>query len=327
MKFFNIDCHIAVIADIKNILEHLGHEVDHWSISGHRHIFNYPSCPSPVINDGNWSKIDQKMCDDFYKHHKNELDKYDAFIVAYPTAFLKLYEKFNKPIIVVIPIRYDFPLHNDPSRLLWLEESLNNNKNLILIANNEFDIHYSKLFFNRDIKLIPSLCDYTKEKYTPKHNSSIVFSKNFIEDENLIHQSKLGDYTYKDLYSYKSIVHFPYHNSTMSLFEQTTAGVPILMPSLKFILELINQNWPNRGIPLFSELTFRGFDDRRKRENFLNEKWLSLCDFYNNTYSVNYFDSFSHLKQLLKNNNLVVNNKDKEKTYSAWKEIVQLISR
>ena len=326
MKFFNIDCHIAVIADIKNILEHLGHTVDHWSISGHRHIFNYPSCPSPVITDGNWSKIDEQMCNNFYETHKDELDIYDAFIVAYPTAFLKLYERFNKPIIVVIPIRYDFPLHKDVERLAWLEDSLKNNKNLILIANNEFDVHYCKHFFGGDVELIPSLCDYTNEKHIMSNNNSVVFSKNLVENCGLIHQSKLGEYTYKDLYSYKSIVHFPYHNSTMSLFEQTTAGVPIVMPSLKFALQLINQNWPNGGTPLFSELTFGGVDQRRNRSNFLNEQWLKTCDFYNGTYIVNYFNSFEELRTILKSDNLQANNKDKEKIYSQWSDILKRIS-
>jgi len=325
MNFFNIDCHIAVIADIKNILEGLGHKVDHWSISGHRHLFNYPACPSPVITDANWAKINEAMCDNFYKTHKNELDKYDAFIVAYPTVFLKLYEKFNKPIIVVVPIRYDFPLHNDLQRLLWLEDSLKNNKNLILIANNEFDVHYCRHFFGGNLQLIPSLCNYTNSYYNKKYDESVVFSKNFIEDENLKHQSKLGDYTYEDLYSYKSIVHFPYHNSTMSLFEQSTAGVPIVMPSLKFLLQLIQDQWPANGVPLLSELTFGGVDPRRNRANFLNEQWLKTCDFYNGTYKVNYFDSFSELKQLLKSNSLITNNKDKEKIKTSWKEIITRI--
>ena len=35
MKFFNIDCHASVIADIKYIFEKLGHKVDHKSLSGH----------------------------------------------------------------------------------------------------------------------------------------------------------------------------------------------------------------------------------------------------------------------------------------------------
>ncbi len=33
MKIFNIDLHISVIADIKNVLESMGHSVTSWSLS------------------------------------------------------------------------------------------------------------------------------------------------------------------------------------------------------------------------------------------------------------------------------------------------------
>lgn len=35
MKFFNVDCHVSVIADLKNIFKNFGHEVTSWSLSGH----------------------------------------------------------------------------------------------------------------------------------------------------------------------------------------------------------------------------------------------------------------------------------------------------
>jgi len=36
MKFFNIDLHISVIADLRRIFNDLGHEVDDWTLSEHR---------------------------------------------------------------------------------------------------------------------------------------------------------------------------------------------------------------------------------------------------------------------------------------------------
>src|SRR5438034_1396010 len=99
MKFYNIDCHASVIADIKYLFNKLGHIVDHKSLSGHRWLFNWEPLKSNVLNEWNWKTIDQSMCDRFYDENKKELEKYDAFIVAYPTVFLKLFEKFDKPII------------------------------------------------------------------------------------------------------------------------------------------------------------------------------------------------------------------------------------
>ena len=34
MKFFNIDLHVSVIADIRRIFNDLGHDVDDWTLSG-----------------------------------------------------------------------------------------------------------------------------------------------------------------------------------------------------------------------------------------------------------------------------------------------------
>lgn len=56
MNFFNIDCHVSVIADLKKIFENLGHEVTSWSISGHNWVFgNYPK-KIEIINEHSWRK-------------------------------------------------------------------------------------------------------------------------------------------------------------------------------------------------------------------------------------------------------------------------------
>ena len=61
MKFFNIDCHISVISDIKNIFESLGHSVDHWSLSGNRCVFHFPSCD--VVGEALLCGIDEIIGD------------------------------------------------------------------------------------------------------------------------------------------------------------------------------------------------------------------------------------------------------------------------
>lgn len=291
MLFFNIDCHISVISDVKNIFTKLGHQVHNWSLSGHNWIFNFTECNSPAINKYNWKNINEQMVDYFYLTHKYELDKYDAFICCYPPIFLKLFEKFNKPIIVIAATRYDYPVIDDPYRLSWLEDSLNNNKNLLLVANNEFDKKYCEKFLKKEWLHIPSLCDYTNEKYNKTKEQSIIFSK-FNIDSKYIHQSQLGNYSWKDLYSYDSIIHFPYNVSTMSIFEQYNAGIPLAFPSLEFALELIKN-----GIPLFSEIVFPNKNPDRQIDSFLNQEWLKYSDFYNKTIECNLFNSLD-LKQL-----------------------------
>lgn len=308
MKFFNIDCHISVIADIKNIFEDLGHTVESWCLSGHRWVFNLPECKSPVINSSNWKNLDEKMAEGFYTTHKNELDKYDAFICAYPPCFLKLFEKFNKPIIVIAATRYDHPYTNDPSRLSWLEDSLENNKNIIKVANNEFDQKYCENFLGNKWEWIPSLCDYTGAKYNPTLDQSVLFSKFDIKrDKTIIHQNELGRYTWEHLYSYTSIVHLPYNVSTMSIFEQYQAGVPLNFPSLDFALGLINS-----GVQLFSEIVFPNNLLDRQASNFLNKDWLKYSDFYNGTIKCNYFDSTFKIKKEFKNTS------SRDMIYEKW---------
>lgn len=313
MNFFNIDCHISVIADIKNIFESLGHKVDSWSLSGHRWVFNLPNCPSKIINENNWKNLDEQMVEIFYKFHKDELDKYDAFICAYPPCFLKLFEKFNKPIIVISATRYDYPFTDNPKKLAWLEESLNNNKNLILVANNEFDQKYCEKFLTSKWEWIPSLCNYTNIKHSKKNNKYILFSKFNLKNtpSNWIHQKELGTYKWSDLYSFEGIIHFPYNVSTMSIFEQNNAGVPLFFPSLDFSMELIKQ-----GVPLFSEIVFPNSTDNRQSKTFLNKEWLSLSDFYNGTIQCDYFNEEIELEKKSK----FVNNRDS--IFSKWQQLI-----
>jgi hypothetical protein len=322
MKFFNIDCHISVIADVKNIFEKIGHQVETWSLSGHRWVFNLPKANSPIINENNWQSINEEMVEKFYYYHKTELDKYDAYICAYPPCFLKLFEKFNKPIIVISATRYDYPFLNDSKKLAWLEDSLINNKNIIKITNNDFDRNYCEKFLKNKWTTIPSLCDYTEQKHNPKNNKYILFSKILIKNlpDNIIHQSQMGKYTWKDLYSHSGIIHFPYNVSTMSIFEQDQANVPLLFPSLKMALELIKD-----GIPLFSEIVFPNRLENRQNDNFLNEKWLRYSDFYNGTIKSQEFESFEDLFNIINKNKIenikkTINNKDI--VYEKWKQIL-----
>jgi hypothetical protein len=50
LNFFNLDCYIYVIADLKNIFESLGHSVNRCSISVYNWIFNRPPSNVDFIN-------------------------------------------------------------------------------------------------------------------------------------------------------------------------------------------------------------------------------------------------------------------------------------
>ena len=180
MKIFNLDLHISVIADIQKILTDLGHEVTSWNMSGHNWVFGRGKMATDVITQENWHNISEEMCDKFYDRYKDELSKYDAFLVTYAPVFAMLFEKWNKPIIMVAPIRYEVPYTLQPEQWekfnTFIREAVDRGQ-LILIANNKYDVEYGKYFTDREWTHIPNICDYTKSSYNPKKNTFLYYSR------------------------------------------------------------------------------------------------------------------------------------------------------
>lgn len=351
MKFFNIDQHVSVIADVAHIFKNLGHEVDDLSLSGHHWVLNKPK-PKIMLSDGTQltcsGVCSQEVCDKFYEQNKEELDKYDGFIACYPTEFALLYEKWNKPIIIVNCIRYDHPNTFNPA----IRDRLNNflklrheQGKLYYVCNNKGDLFYTNYFTGINGMHIPSLCEYTNAKYTGTKNKFVIHERSEITvPGNLcISLSAIRNsgwkYSWEDLYSYKGIIHIPYHNGTMSMFEQYTANVPLFVPSKQYAKQLFNEN------KIFSDLTFYKINKVQEPDDINNpnslrnpdilNKWIDTCDFYDteNMKYVQYFDSPSHLQHLLNtvNTNEISYNMSeynklrKESSYNHWQEILTSI--
>lgn len=338
MKFFNIDAHISVIADIKNIFENLGHQVDTLSISGHSWVFGKQQATPKVINTSNWTNIDEEMCDKFYEAYKNELDKYDSFIVTHTPVFCKLYEKFNKPIICISSTRYEYPYTTNKEKWLSLNRYLVNNKNIIRVTNNLFDKYYCETLAGGEWKYIPSLCEYTGEKYTGKNNNFILYSK-YKNIDGTINKDSLGRYSWRELYDNKAIVHIPYNYSTMSIFEQYMANIPLLFPTKKHLVEMYLE-----GVAM-SEISFLQVL-RKQPDDLLNVfhnpnlynnlnifiENIRYADFYNEEWMphIEYFDDDRELStklqilnfQEISNKMKEVNLDRKEKIYNLWKETI-----
>jgi hypothetical protein len=286
MKFFNIDLHISVIEDIKNIFNDLGHHVESWCMSGHNWVFNREPAIPEIINQNTWKNIDQSMCDKFYARYKNELSGYDGFICCYPPVFSTLFEKFDKPIFIVAATRYEYPLSNSIDGWKWLNDKLINmidNNQVIPIANNKYDKFYCEYFLDREFTHIPSICKYTNSDYSGTL-SPIVSGRSQING--LSHVSSLGRYSWDELYSHKCIVHIPYNVSIMSIFEQYTANVPLLFPTIEFGKSLSGY---------LSELLFMpnvNFSNR-----LFDDTVLKLADFYDKEWMphIEYFDSLEDL--------------------------------
>lgn len=351
MKFFNIDQHVSVIADVAHIFKNLGHTVDDWSLSGHHWVLNKPK-PKIMLSDGTQltcsGVCSQEVCDKFYEQNKTELEQYDAFIACYPVEFALLYERWKKPIIIVNCIRYDHPNTFNPAIRDRLNDFLKtrfSEGKIYYVCNNKGDQYYTRYFTGIEGMHIPNLCEYTNTKYTGTKNqyvihdrSDIVVPGNLCVGLGSVRNSS-WKYSWSDLYSYKGVVHVPYHNGTMSMFEQYTANVPLFLPSKKYAKELFAQN------RIFSDLTFYKIGNVKEPDDINNpnslrnpevlDKWIDTCDFYDteNMKYVQYFDSPSHLEHLLR----TVNTKEisqnmasynvlrRESTYNRWKEILTSI--
>lgn len=322
MKFFNLDLHISVIEDIKNILNELGHEVTSWSLSGHNWVFGRNSSTTRVINAQNWTSINQEMCDKFYQEYKDELSKYDAFIVTYPPIFSMLFEKWNKPIIIVAPIRYEIPFSTRPNEWERFNEFLRKGVDrgqILLAANSKYDAQYGKYFTDREWTHIPSLCEYTKTHYNPSKDNFLYYSRcmqytHYLGGStipNLVEKSKaLGNnYSWNERAKYRGIVGVPYNISTMSIFEFYNENIPLFFPTIDLMITMKkdftssvlaestwNQTW---NIPSGSVIR-PGPNDPNDFVNFDKIKnWLSFADFYDTEWMphIQYFENWNGLRE------------------------------
>ena len=361
MKFFNLDLHISVIADIKRIFGDLGHQVDDWTLSGHSWAMGRTPDKVDIISATNWHNLDKNMCDAFYERYKDELNQYDGFICTYAPSFCLLYEKFNKPVITVVPVRYEAPFWDNKEKWNWFNKHLRKGIDsglVIPVANNKFDKQYCEIYTKRDWQHIPSLCEYTEAPYDPKENvfiySSLLPMGTWGYDDILKTKSEAlpPRYRWSDLSKFKGIVHIPYCPSTMSIFENYTSSIPMFFPTYDFMLKLrktfgsngvLNQlSW--REVNNLSSGSIVEYDNRNNTVGDINkygdieeEKgWISLSDFYDEEWMphIQYFDSFQELSAILrtadtKNISEKMSNHNKlrkEMVYEMWRSVLNSIS-
>lgn len=344
MKFFNLDLHASVIEDIQDIFNNLGHGVYSYNMSGHCHVFNKQRSPPLIINGNNWCKLNKDVCDQFYEKYKDMLEDYDGFIVTYPPSFALLFEKFNKPIIVHVPIRYEVPFQNDLMKWKWFNDFLIrgiDEKRIFIVANSIYDKEYCEFFLERECQYITSLCEYkgSYPKWTGDSDNFLIFNKSSLRigSKNII--GRPASYNWKDLENYKGIIHIPYNISTMSIYEQYTANTPLFFPSIDFLFELMS-----KGIDALSEITWNqifgmqptnGINPNNYKDLVNMKTRVTDAEFYNQSSMpfIVYFNSFEDLKEKLTSTNLIeVSNKmnkfnviRKQKIYDQWKHFLKRV--
>jgi hypothetical protein len=356
MKFFNIDCHISVIYDIQHVFTSLGHTVDDWCLSGHHNIINKPYADITLCDGSKLTgcmHVDHKLCDKFYQTFKDQLDGYDGFIACYPVSYAMLYEKWGKPIIIVNCVRYEHPLTKDPELWNGLNEFLKryHERGLLhLIANNKGDQYYTEYYTGIKPTWISSLCNYTQTSYTGAPSPVILIHSRIHMPDTYISVTNAGykpaifsqlcqrgeSFSWKAISGCKAIVHIPYHNGSMTIFENYTSCIPMFFPSKELCKTLFKTNYMFNDLTFYHRLAMTEPVEHDNPNRLSNpdvfQKWLDTTDFYDpeNMPHIIYFDSFYDLTMKIKTTNyeevskqMKIYNTVRLKTiYDSWNNVL-----
>jgi hypothetical protein len=331
LNFYNLDMHISIIHDVKTILGNLGHNVDSDNLSYHASINGEKTTANKVINRKNFDRIDDKVCEKFYKKYRKKLAHYDAFIHSYPPVFALLFERFEKPIITIACTRFDYPVA--PFRFDWYVnklQSMQKSGQLIPIANNLLDKKICEQHLSFEWKHISSLCSYMTTRYQPKKNSFALWTRSELTPANLS-ASLDPDFTITQGYNrdsisnFKGVVHLPYNLSIMSAFEQYYQNIPLFFPSEQLQKELYVGREDMLGEILFSNSSV-----------IFESEWVGLADWYDqsNMSDITYFDSLDSIDEKINSVDLdeisskmrKQNHKREQKIVNEWENLVRSIS-
>lgn len=349
IKLFNIDLHISVIEDFKYVVNKLygnNVEITNWSISSMNWVFNKKNETVDIVNQNTWKNINNEMIEKFYSKYYTFLSQFDGFIVTHTPVFCLLFEKFNKPIILINSCRYEQPFSWTNNINMWdyLNYKLKdmfNKKQLIAVSNNKADKEYLKLGTGIDSILIPSLCLYTELKYNPVNDICIIYNNNSLqicENKKLKYKSSVlqNNYSWKELYSFKGIIHFPYEISTMSLFEQYSANIPLFFPSKNFLKNLILNNnyyFQSRYNKIHKlNNSYHSNLNEALNDNLWLNFWVDNADYYdeNNMKHIIFFNSYNELNLLINtidfkevSKKMEIHNKERiNAVFELWKNIL-----
>jgi hypothetical protein len=357
MNFLAIDQHISVCADIRYIFNNLGHTVREASLSGHAPVIGRPHANVPMLNANEWnSSITERKAKEFYDLYKDSFKNYDGFICCYPPIFSMLYKYFDKPIIIQIPIRYEYGADCDP--VLWeefntyLREGVDSGK-IILSANSIYDQKYTEGFLQRPVEHIPSLCEYTGMSYNPVYEQFLYFASFDVKDDSgrmlKKHNVLRAGHAWQTVADFKGCIHYPYQISTMSIFEQYTANIPMFFPTRRYLMELFLSKVPVLNQVSWQQCIQKGtsrslinspfeFDPNNFTDFNCMAHWLKYADYYSDDMKhIRYFDSVEERDAILGysqntllgiSDDMAVHNADRvENVYSKWNNVLTKIKK
>ena len=320
-----MDLHISIIADFKSACP--GVEVTDWCLSGHHWVMNRPQDRPLHINPSTWTQLTPDRILAFQREYDSFLRQFDVFIVGFAGGFALLFEKYNKPVLMLNAVRYDLPFCW--TKDLVMREAyhqclrrLQSKGLLVAVSNSGMDQLYTRKGCGIETTVIPSLCLYAGIRYAPTRPDFLLYHGT-LPDHPLIAKRPKG-FAWKDVGAYRGIIHFLYEATpTMSMFEQYTGGMPMFLPSKTYWkehldIQSVNAYWGKEQTP--PELA-----DLRE-----DLAWVEASDIYSLLASPNthLFDSIPHLVHLLETFEYVPEDKARYilDTKQKWADVLRQVA-
>lgn len=334
LYIYGIDHHHAVLWDAKQVLRPLGiylHFV--WLCDGREPVNEaIPSQDPPFYNSLNIYKesVDFSLGKEFIDKIQST---FDAILTSHSLVTAYRLRTVPLPQFHINSTRFGNEWVADPKKHTILVESLQDmlNKNkLTIVHNNKADCAYAHQFLHikpQQELILPSTCQQISRKrfdiVSPmkfliwdtrqvliQQNKS-PFMKQLFEacikkypdafDSQAILLAKNQHFLPEGyLDAYTAILHLPYNISTMSIFEQVAANIPVWVPSKKLLQKL----WTDLNEP--NELSWTVFNEgSEKHASFMDQArnpetvayYTELADFYTSPISdcIFTFDSIEDL--------------------------------
>jgi len=366
LRFFGLCHHHAVLWDMKQILRPLGIQLDFTWLSDGRPPVNEATARSepPFFSSNDLYKTDPRaLLPDTFKERILGL-KYDAVITSHSIITAYRLKDLGLPLIHVNSTRFGNEWIQDAEKHRFLVQEIQkllDSRQLTVVHNNRGDQQYFREHFvcgPQQEVYCPSLCESVyRFRLSPPQNQKFLIW----DTRQVLLQEKGSPFMKKLYYSlqvdsqaillaqkqtylpegflddYTAVVHIPYNISTMSIFQQTRANIPVWVPSQKLLAEL----WADSKEP--NELSWTIFKEGSENQKHITSwdkarvpettaRWASLADFYYGTMGcVLEFDSIDDLQARLRTTDYEAVMKESEATqqqkreeiFALWEQVTQ----
>jgi hypothetical protein len=239
MKILHVSYHKGCIGDIANVAKLLGLEIS--------------------VLQADWDYlITHDRAAEIWAKHKDYFNTFDTIITSdtAPLSRIFLQNNYQGKLIVWICNRFDYPNRDgfpDPEYFsLW--NSINSEK-VKIISYTPFEYLYAR---QRGVNLsdftikpisgitqkeltssIPVSIDKKSSFFIPPYHNDTIFMNLHQKCTSIGIPCYTGRYSGPlDLQEFKGVIHIPYAWSNLALFEGINLGIPYLIPTIDFLIEL-----------------------------------------------------------------------------------------